>query len=157
MRPQPTPHRPSAVRVRLTKEKPRGVVQNILFENFHIEGAASGPSISQSSGNNGIGSSTPAGGPASTVLTGGFPGSFAGTSNMLVSNVAFVNFTGYLAGTSGNRSAQISCSTRNPCYNIDLRGIGLQPTRNATVEGAVGTCAYIEPGGVHGMTGSGCS
>lgn len=32
---------------------PRGVVQNILFENFYIEGAAIGLSISQNSGNNG--------------------------------------------------------------------------------------------------------
>jgi hypothetical protein len=33
---------------------PRGVVQNILFENFYIEGAAIGGSISQNSGNNGV-------------------------------------------------------------------------------------------------------
>lgn len=31
----------------------RGVVQNVLFENFYIEGAAIGLSISQNSGNNG--------------------------------------------------------------------------------------------------------
>lgn len=31
----------------------RGVVQNILFENFYVEGAAAGPSISENSGNNG--------------------------------------------------------------------------------------------------------
>lgn len=31
----------------------RGVVENILFENFYVEGAAAGPSISESSGNNG--------------------------------------------------------------------------------------------------------
>ncbi|KAG6366784.1 hypothetical protein INS49_000964 [Diaporthe citri] len=30
-----------------------GVVQNILFENFYVEGAAAGPSISENSGNNG--------------------------------------------------------------------------------------------------------
>lgn len=75
---------------------------------------------------------------------------------MLVSNVAFVNFTGYLASTSGNRTAAVSCSTRNPCYNIDMRNITLQPTEGAAVEGAVGTCSYITSGGVHGMTGSGC-
>lgn len=28
-------------------------MQNILFENFYVEGAASGPSISENSGNNG--------------------------------------------------------------------------------------------------------
>ena len=83
-------------------------------------------------------------------------GSYAGTSNMLVSNIAFVNFTGYLDSTSGNRTAAVVCSTRNPCYNIDMRNITLEPTEGAAVEGAVGSCSYIESGGVHGMTGSGC-
>ena len=31
----------------------RGVVQNILFENFYTEGAAIGPDINQDSGDNG--------------------------------------------------------------------------------------------------------
>lgn len=75
---------------------------------------------------------------------------------MLVSNIAFVNFTGYLDSTKGNRSAAVGCSNRNPCYNIDLRNITLEPTEGAVAEGAVGTCSYIAPGGVRGMTGSGC-
>ncbi len=31
----------------------RGIVSNLLFENFYIEGAAIGPNINQDSGNNG--------------------------------------------------------------------------------------------------------
>ncbi len=113
----------------------RGIVNNLRFENFYTEGAAIGPNINQDSGNN---------------------GSFSGTSNMLVSNIAFVNFTGFLAATS-NRTTAVSCSTRNPCYNIDMQGISLALTEtSSTKEGAVGTCKYIAPGGVHGMTGSGC-
>lgn len=75
---------------------------------------------------------------------------------MLIRNIAYVNFTGFLDSTDGNRTAQVSCSTRNPCYNIDFRNITLEPTEGAAVEGAVGKCSYISPGGVHGMTGSGC-
>ncbi|KAK3943862.1 pectin lyase-like protein [Diplogelasinospora grovesii] len=113
-----------------------GVVNNIRFENFYLAGAAIGPNINQDSGNN---------------------GSFSGTSNMLVSNIAFVNFTGYLA-SSTNRTAAVSCSTRNPCYNIEMKGINLALTEKTqgTTEGAVGTCKYIETGGVRGMSGSGC-
>ncbi|KAB5572001.1 glycoside hydrolase family 28 protein [Coniochaeta sp. 2T2.1] len=111
-----------------------GIVNNLRFENFYIEGAAGGPSITQDNGNN---------------------GSFSGTSNMLVSNIAFVNFTGYLATTS-NRTASVSCSTRNPCYNIEFKDINLAPKQGAATVGAQGTCKYIDPGGVHGLTGSGC-
>ncbi len=75
---------------------------------------------------------------------------------MLISNIAYVNFTGVLASTSGNRTAAVSCSKRNPCYNIEMRNITLQPTPKLPVGGAQGSCAYIDPGGVHGMTGSGC-
>lgn len=81
-------------------------------------------------------------------------GSYAGTSNMLISNVAYVNFTGYV--TSSSRTASVSCSTRNPCYNIGMRNISLALTQNGTAEGASGTCSYIADGGVYGMTGSGC-
>ncbi|KAH8889866.1 polygalacturonase [Thozetella sp. PMI_491] len=112
-----------------------GVVNNLRFENFYIEGAAIGPNINQDSGNN---------------------GSFSGTSNMLVSNIAFVNFTGFLAATS-NRTAAVSCSARNPCYNITMQNINLGLTEDDPArEGAVGTCKYIAAGGVRGMTGSGC-
>ncbi|KAJ9138908.1 Pectin lyase-like protein [Pleurostoma richardsiae] len=112
-----------------------GVVQNIRFENFYVDGAAIGPNINQDTGNN---------------------GSFSGTSNMEISNIAFVNFTGFLASTSGNRTAQVSCSTRHPCYNIEMKDINLSPREGEPLAGAQGSCEYIETGGVHNMTGSGC-
>lgn len=82
-------------------------------------------------------------------------GSYAGTSNILVSNIAFVNVTGYV--TSSSSTASVLCSTRNPCYNVGFRNISLALTEDGTVEGAVGSCSYIADGGVYGMTGSGCS
>jgi len=114
----------------------RGVVQNIRFENFHVVGASIGPDISEDSGDN---------------------GSYPGTSKMEISNIAFVNFTGYLAGAKGNRTAAVSCRKVYPCYNIAMKGIDLAPSVNTSAETeAVGTCAYIAPGGVSGMSGSGC-
>jgi len=104
-----------------------GSVRNMLFTNFHVYGARAGASISQNSGDN---------------------GTAAGTSNMLVSNVAFVNFTGYL----DNRptTASVSCSTRNPCYNIDYRNYTLYTSMNATSNGTA-SCKWTEAGGVHGL------
>jgi galacturan 1,4-alpha-galacturonidase len=108
-------------------------VQNIRFENFHVVGASIGPDISQDSGDN---------------------GSYPGTSKMEISNIAFVNFTGYLAGAKGTRTAAISCSSVYPCYNIALKGVDLQPSVNASAQTeAVGTCAYVAPGGVSGLSG----
>ncbi len=75
---------------------------------------------------------------------------------MLISNIAFVNFTGYLAGTSSDRTTQISCSSRQPCNNILMEGISLQPRQGLPPVGAQGSCKYIQPGGVHGMAGNGC-
>lgn len=83
-----------------------------------------------------------------------YKGSYTGTSNMLVSNIAFVNFTGYV--NSSSKTASVSCSTRNPCYNIAMSNISLALTQNGTVEGADGSCSYIAAGGVYGMTGTGC-
>ncbi|KAK3318466.1 glycoside hydrolase family 28 protein [Apodospora peruviana] len=114
-----------------------GIVNNLRFENFELFGAGGGPTINQDSGNN---------------------GSFSGTSNLLVSNIAFVNFTGYLASGRSTQTASVSCSTRKPCYNIVMKDIKLASSNQTTASprGATGTCKYIEPGGVHGMTGSGC-
>ncbi|KAK3688562.1 glycoside hydrolase family 28 protein [Podospora appendiculata] len=115
-----------------------GIVNNIRFENFELFGAGGGPTVNQDSGNN---------------------GSFTGTSNMLVSNVAFVNFTGYLTTSRSDFTASISCSTRNPCYNIEMKDIKLAPNKTSPASsagGAAGSCKYIAPGGVHGMVGSGC-
>ena len=136
---------------------------NIRFENFYIEGAGIGPNINQDSGNN---SEFPASCPSSfpflfhhyrgRIAHGWWTESLSGTSNMLISNIAFVNFTGFLASSSGDRTAQISCSKRHPCYNITMEGIHLRPTAKLPETGAQGSCKYIQPGGVHGMTGSGC-
>ncbi|OCL14909.1 glycoside hydrolase family 28 protein [Glonium stellatum] len=109
-----------------------GSVRNILFANFHVQGADAGPAITQDSGNN---------------------GSYSGTSLMDISNVAFVNFTGYLNGKS--TTASVSCSKVHPCYNIEFENVALTVSANSTNTG-VGKCTYIEAGGVHGITGSGC-
>jgi galacturan 1,4-alpha-galacturonidase len=113
-----------------------GIVENITFENFYIEGANIGMAISQNSGDN---------------------GSYAGTSKMLVSNVLFKNFTGYEYGAKGNRTASISCSKVNPCHDIVFEDINLAYSQNATATNATGTCTYNAVGGVVGMKGSGCS
>jgi len=113
----------------------RGVVQNIRFENFFVQGSNIGPEITQDSGNN---------------------GSYSGTSLMEISNVAFVNFTGYTTGGKGNQTASISCSKVHLCYNITLRNISLASAPNGTQYPAQGTCSYTAPGGVSGMNGAGC-
>ena len=110
-------------------------MQNIRFENFYVEGANIGPDITQDSGDN---------------------GSFPGTSKMEISNIAFVNFTGYIEGGKGNRTAAISCSDVHPCFNIALQNISLAVNATGTPEPAQGTCSYIASGGVTGLTGSGC-
>lgn len=73
---------------------------------------------------------------------------------MLVSNVAFVNFTGYVASSS--RTAAVSCSNRYPCYNIANQNISLALLEGGPVVGANGTCTYTAEGGVYGMAGKGC-
>jgi galacturan 1,4-alpha-galacturonidase len=115
--------------------KRRGVVQNIRFENFYVQGAGIGPAINQDSGDN---------------------GSYAGTSKMEISNIAFVNFTGYTEGGKGNRTATVSCSNVHPCFNIALRNISLATSADGTPASAQGGCEYIAPNGVSGLTGSGC-
>lgn len=112
-----------------------GVVQNIRFENFFVQGAAIGPAISQDTGDN---------------------RSFVGTSLMEISNIAFVNFTGYVVSTKGNRTASISCSDVHPCFNIALQNVSLAPQANASGTSAQGTCQFVAPNGVTGLTGSGC-
>lgn len=100
----------------------------MLFSNFQIFGAKSGGAISQNSGDN---------------------GTAAGTSNMLISNVAFVNWTGYLDGYS--KTASVSCSTRQPCYNIDYRNYTIYTSSNDSSTGTT-SCKWTEDGGVHGVT-----
>ncbi len=107
-------------------------MQNIRFENFLLSGAAIGPDINQDSGDN---------------------GSHPGTSKMAISNIAFLNFTGFLEGAKGNRTAAVRCSAVHPCYNIALQGIEVASSANSSETGAVGSCAYVAPGGVSGLNG----
>lgn len=70
-----------------------GSVRNMSFSSFHVMGADSGPAITEDSGDN---SSYP---------------DRAGTSLMEISNVAFVNFTGFLSGDEEDGvTASVSCS-----------------------------------------------
>lgn len=113
-----------------------GSVRNILFSNFFVQGADNGPNISEDSGDN---------------------GTFPGTSLMEISNVAFVNFTGYLSGKEkANRTAGVSCSDVHPCYNIAIENVTLTVTENSTSTGT-SSCSYVRPGGVYGLDGPGCS
>jgi galacturan 1,4-alpha-galacturonidase len=110
-------------------------VQNLRFENFYVQGAASGPAITEGNGDN---------------------GSYAGTSKLEISNIAFVNWTGYTEGGKGNRTASVSCSNVHPCFNIAFQNISLAAEANGTATSAQGTCSYIAKNGVRGLTGSGC-
>ena len=110
-----------------------GSVQNIRFENFQVEGADVGPAITQDSGD--------------------FKNeTYDGTSLLEVSNVAFVNFTGY---TNTNRAASVSCSAVKPCFGITVEGLDL--TVNDTGVMGAERCKFIRPGGVYGLNGTGCT
>ncbi|KAJ5946974.1 polygalacturonase [Penicillium verhagenii] len=106
-----------------------GSIRNVLFSNFDIDGASSGIAITQDSGDN---------------------GSYVGTSKMSISNVAFVNFTGYIDKDS-TKVASVSCSNVYPCYNIDFDNVVLYP-ENSTTAG-IGSCSYTAEDGVHGLSG----
>ncbi|RFU24789.1 hypothetical protein B7463_g11545, partial [Scytalidium lignicola] len=108
-----------------------GVVQNIRFENFWVQGAASGPSITQDNGDN---------------------GSYQGTSKMEISNIAFVNFTGY-ALPKKNQTGSISCSTVHPCFNIAYQNVTLAVGQNGTETEIHGPCEYTAHNGVTGYLG----
>jgi len=75
---------------------------------------------------------------------------------MEISNIAFVNFTGYIEGGKGNRTAAVSCSNVHPCFNIALQNVSLASSVNGTAVSAQGSCSYIAKNGVSGLTGSGC-
>ncbi|KAL1311755.1 hypothetical protein AAFC00_001843 [Neodothiora populina] len=111
-----------------------GSVRNILFSNFLVHGADAGPSITQNNG----------------ALKNG---TYSGTSLMGISNVAFVNFTGYL--NNKQKTASVGCSTVHPCYNIEYDNVTLTVAEHSTSTGS-SSCSYVSPGGVHGLSGSGC-
>ncbi|RAL09928.1 putative extracellular exo-polygalacturonase [Aspergillus homomorphus CBS 101889] len=106
-----------------------GSVKNVIFSNFDVQGANAGPSISESSGNN---------------------GSYAGTSKMLIANVSFVNFTGWV-DTTKTTTSSVSCSKVYPCYNIEYDNVVLYP-KNSTAAGR-GSCSYTADKGVRGSSG----
>ena len=74
---------------------------------------------------------------------------------MQISNIVFANWTGWVEGKNG-RTAQVSCSKRRPCRGIVLQDVNLAPSEGAKPVRAQGSCSNIEPGGVKGLTGSGC-
>jgi galacturan 1,4-alpha-galacturonidase len=82
-----------------------GVVRNILFSNFKLNGPTHGTAITQNYGQNG-----------SAYLP----------SKMQVSNVAFINFTGSVSATSAEDNA-IEYSTTHPCYNIAYQNVLSSP------------------------------
>jgi len=106
-----------------------GSVKNVIFSNFKVNGSDAGPAITQSSGDN---------------------GSYAGTSKMSISNIKYVNFTGYIETTS-KKVASVSCSKLHPCYDIEFENVVLYPM-NSTTPG-VGSCKYTTNDGVHGLEG----
>lgn len=68
---------------------------------------------------------------------------------MLVKNVVFENFTGFLDGK--NTTASVSCSERQPCYNIEYRNYTLYTGPNSTNLGTA-SCKWTAPNGVSGLT-----
>lgn len=110
-----------------------GSVGNVLFANFHVQGADAPPAITQGNGNN---------------------GSFSGTSLMDLSNIVFENFTGYLNDETNKGS--VSCSNVHPCFNIVYKNVSLRKNETGP-ELTAGTCQYAAPGGVWGLGGSSCT
>ncbi|KAK2730900.1 extracellular exo-polygalacturonase [Colletotrichum kahawae] len=104
-----------------------GRVRNITFSNVYYENVNNAPSINQNNGNN---------------------GSFAGTSNMDVSDINFLNFTGILSGCTNRVS--LSCSATHKCGNIKFEDIGLLTSSNITT-----TCTgkWTLPDAVTGLPG----
>lgn len=115
-----------------------GVVRNITFSNFDIEGADSGPTITQDSGNS--------------------DGSTSGTSEMEVSEILFENFRGYLSDTAKKKGvvASVGCSKVKPCHDIVFKGIKLRLGKNGTDGDVDSKCGNIAKGGVKGLSGGGC-
>ncbi|KAK1473150.1 glycosyl hydrolase family 28 [Colletotrichum abscissum] len=79
-----------------------GRIHNVIFSNVQYERVNNAPSFYQNNGDN---------------------GSFAGTSNMEISNVVFANITGTLSGATNRVS--LTCSQRFPCHDISFRNVDL--------------------------------
>jgi galacturan 1,4-alpha-galacturonidase len=110
-----------------------GNVRNLTFSNFNIEGADSGPTITQDHGND---------------------GSHGGTSKMEVSKIVFENFRGYLHGKS--TTASVNCSKTKPCKGIEFRNVKIRSSKDGEGFGEA-KCKNVQKGEVKGLSGSGCS
>jgi galacturan 1,4-alpha-galacturonidase len=110
------------------------VVRNITFSDFDVEGADAPPLITQDNGNN---------------------GNFSGTSKMEVSHITFEDFKGYLSSKKGKVTGSVNCSKVKPCFDIVFRNIRLRTGKDSNSFGS-GKCRNIKPGGVKGLSGSGC-
>jgi galacturan 1,4-alpha-galacturonidase len=115
-----------------------GIVRNITLSDFEVEGADSGPAITQDSGNS--------------------DGSAGGTSKMEISNIVFENFRGYLSEKAKKRNvvASVSCSKVNPCHDIVFKGIKLKFGKEVVKSEVEGKCGNVARGGVKGLSGGGC-
>ncbi|TID26098.1 glycoside hydrolase family protein [Venturia nashicola] len=115
-----------------------GIVRNITFSNFEVEGADSGPSITQNSGNSN--------------------GSAKGTSKMEISQIVFEKFRGYLGDATMKKGVvgSVGCSKVKPCHDIAFKDIKLRLGKSATDYTTDGSCGYIAKGGVKGLSGGGC-
>ncbi|PLB54605.1 putative extracellular exo-polygalacturonase [Aspergillus steynii IBT 23096] len=104
-----------------------GNVHNVTFSGVDVTNASRAVFITQNEGNN---------------------GSFAGTSKMEISNIAFDRFTGTLASTSNKIG--ISCSKVYPCYDIAFSDTAVESSSGNNL---TGKCTYVKADGVHGLSG----
>ncbi|KFZ02300.1 hypothetical protein V500_00296 [Pseudogymnoascus sp. VKM F-4518 (FW-2643)] len=104
-----------------------GNVRNLTFANIDVTGAKKALWVGQNSGGN---------------------TSTRGTSKMQMSEIYFTNFTGVLNSTTN--SADFTCSSVYPCYDIFFTNTTVVSTTGATLKGS---CALATPGGIHGLPG----
>lgn len=71
---------------------------------------------------------------------------------MEISNIAFVNFTGYTLPKK-NQTGSISCSYVHPCFNIAFQNVSLAAGENGTETEIYGPCEYNAKGGISGYVG----
>lgn len=110
------------------------MVRNITFSDFDVQGADGAPAITQDNGNN---------------------GNFSATSKMEISHITFADFRGYLSGKKKDLVGSVSCSKVKPCHDIVFRNVKLRTKRDSTSFGS-GHCSNVKPGGIEGLSGSGC-
>lgn len=67
----------------------------------------------------------------------------------------FKDWTGFTSSAT-NRTAEVICSNRHPCYDIVFEDFEIHPDYNGSVEADTAKCEFIAEGGVVGITGTGC-